>query len=303
TREPAQPNGAPALPGSARPRYHARMRLAPFVASALLAGACHPPVSAEHATPTTTPAPPEKAGFVLYKFGQSIGTEHASIARGAGGSDVKTTFTFNDRGTDVPLAAKWQLLPDGTPSHYEAWGYATVVVDGDRIVAVGPRASTAVPAGARRIDVAGATIVPGLWDMHAHVEQVEQAAAYLASGVTTGRAEGNISPFIPAGRDPIAAGRGVGPRVIVDCLVGSDGRQALGTLRVNTTDDIAPLVDRFVKAGCAEVKIYSSLKPPLVAPLCAEAHRRGLGVTGHVPTGMDITDGLDAGFDGVNHIG
>src|SRR5262249_31519145 len=53
TREPAQPNGAPALPGSARPRYHARMRLAPFVASALLAGACHPPVSAEHATPTT----------------------------------------------------------------------------------------------------------------------------------------------------------------------------------------------------------------------------------------------------------
>ena len=39
-----------------------------------------------------------------------------------------------------------------------------------------------------------------------------------------------------------------------------------------------------------------------MAPLCAEAHRRGLRVTGHVPTGMDLNDALDAGFDGVNHI-
>jgi imidazolonepropionase-like amidohydrolase len=179
---------------------------------------------------------------------------------------------------------------------------ATVVVDGDRIVAAGPRASTAVPAGARTIDVRGASIVPGLWDMHAHVEQVEQAAAYLAAGVTTVRDEGNILPFITALRDAVDGGRGVGPRVIVDCLVDSDDKMALGTLRVNSTDDIVPLVDRAVKAGCAEIKIYSSLKPPLVAPLCAEAHRRGLRVTGHIPTGMDINDALDAGFDGVNHL-
>jgi imidazolonepropionase-like amidohydrolase len=177
-----------------------------------------------------------------------------------------------------------------------------VVVDGDRIVAAGPRAATPVPADARRIDGAGATVVPGLWDMHAHLEQVEQAAAYLAAGVTTVRDEGNILSFITAVRDAIDGGRGVGPCVIVDCLVDSDHKQALGTLRVNAVEDVAPLVDRAVQAGCAEIKIYSSLKPPLVAPLCAEAHRRGLRVTGHVPTNMDINDALDAGFDGVNHI-
>jgi imidazolonepropionase-like amidohydrolase len=179
---------------------------------------------------------------------------------------------------------------------------AVVVVDGDRIVAAGPRAQTHVPRGARTVELAGATIVPGLWDMHAHIEQVEQAAAYLAAGVTTVRDEGNIPPFIGAVRDAIEGGRGVGPRVIADCLVDSDDKLALGTWRVNALEDVAPLVERAVKAGCAEIKIYSSLKPPLVAPLCAEAHRRGLRVTGHVPTGMDINDALDAGFDGVSHI-
>ena len=70
--------------------------------------------------------------------------------------------------------------------------------------------------------------------MHAHVEQVEQAAAYLAAGVTTVRDEGNILDFITGVRDAVESGRGVGPRVIVDGLVDSDDKQALGTLRVNS---------------------------------------------------------------------
>ena len=103
-------------------------------------------------------------------------------------------------------------------------------------------------------------------------------------------------------RDAIDSGRGVGPRVVVDCLVDGDGKASLGTLRVSSPDDIAPVVELAVKARCAEIKVYSSVKPALVAPLSAEAHRRGLRVTGHVPTGMDLNDALDAGFDGVNHI-
>jgi len=120
--------------------------------------------------------------------------------------------------------------------------------------------------------------------------------------VTSIRDEGNILSFITAVRDSIEAGKGVGPRVVVDCLVDSDSKMALGTLRVNTREDIKPVVELAVKSGCAEIKVYSSVRPPLVKPLAAEAHRRGLRVTGHVPFEMDITDALDAGFDGVNHI-
>jgi len=232
---------------------------------------------------------------------ENVGLIDEFVAK-AGNDAVAWLAEAAQKGASPPgaLALVGARLVDGTGA--PPIEDATVVVDGDRIVAAGPRAATTVPAGARTVDVRGATIVPGLWDMHAHIEQVEQAAAYLAAGVTTVRDEGNILSFITAVRDAVDGGRGVGPRVIVDCLVDSDDKQALGTLRVNSVDDIAPLVDRAVKAGCAEIKVYSSVKPPLVAPLCAEAHRRGLRVTGHVPTGMDINDALDAGFDGVNHI-
>jgi hypothetical protein len=50
---------------------------------------------------------------------------------------------------------------------------SVVVVEGDRITAAGLRAATAVPAGAKVVDGRGHTLLPGLWDMHAHVMQVE----------------------------------------------------------------------------------------------------------------------------------
>ena len=53
---------------------------------------------------------------------------------------------------------------------------SVVVMTGGKIVAAGPRAATPIPSGATTIDVAGKAILPGLWDMHAHVQQVEQAA-------------------------------------------------------------------------------------------------------------------------------
>lgn len=179
---------------------------------------------------------------------------------------------------------------------------AVVVYDGDRIVAAGPRASTKIPAGATVLDVTGQTVLPGLWDMHAHVEQVEQGAVYLAVGVTTVRDLGNILEFITAVRDAIAAGKGLGPRVLASCLVDGDGRQGLGTLRINRPADIAPMLDKLKAAGCLEVKIYSSIRPELVRPIADAAHQRGLRVTGHVPEDMDVLQALDAGFDGINHL-
>ncbi len=179
---------------------------------------------------------------------------------------------------------------------------AVVVYDGDRITAAGPRKSTTIPAGATVIDISGQTVLPGLWDMHAHVEQVEQGAAYLAAGITTVRDLGNILEFITAVRDTIAAGKGLGPRVLVDGLVDGDGRATLGTLRINKLADIAPMLDKLKAAGCLEVKIYSSMRPDLVKPIADAAHQRGLRVTGHIPEGMDVMQALDAGYDGVNHI-
>ncbi|WP_394848983.1 amidohydrolase family protein [Pendulispora brunnea] len=179
---------------------------------------------------------------------------------------------------------------------------AVVVYDGEKIVAAGPRSSTKIPAGAVTVDVTGKTVLPGLWDMHAHYEQVEWSAAYLAAGVTTIRDMGNVLEFITGARDSIASGKGVGPQIIVDGLVDGEGPRSLGVLRIKSTEDIGPMLDRLQKAGCPEVKIYSSMPPALVKPIAVEAHRRGMRVVGHVPEGMDVVQALEAGYDGISHI-
>lgn len=179
---------------------------------------------------------------------------------------------------------------------------AAVIIDGDRIVAAGPRATTKVPPGATIVDVSGKSILPGLWDMHAHFEQVEQGVAYLAAGVTTVRDLGNVLEFVTGVRDAIASGAGLGPRLLVDGLVDGEGPASLGMERIASIKDIVPMLDRLQKAGCLEVKIYSSIAPDLVRPIAAEAHKRGMRVTGHVPTGMNVLEAIDAGFDGVNHL-
>jgi imidazolonepropionase-like amidohydrolase len=176
---------------------------------------------------------------------------------------------------------------------------AVVVVRQGKIASVGQP----VPAGARVVNLAGKTIVPGLWDMHAHVEQVEWGPLYLAAGVTTVRDCGNEPDFIRSVRETVDAGRGVGPRVLLACLVDGEGEGVIGNDRLRSAAEIPALVKRFVAAGCAQVKIYSSLSPELVAPLAEAAHHAGLTVTGHVPNGMGAVRAVNAGLDQISHVG
>lgn len=178
---------------------------------------------------------------------------------------------------------------------------AVVVVRGGRIVAAGPRARMTVPAGARRIDGRGKYLIPGLWDMHAHFEQVEWGPIYLAAGVTTVRDVGNELEFITAVRDAVQAGRGVGPRLFLAGIVDGDGPMALGVDRVNTAGQAREWVDRYHAAGFRQMKIYSSVKPEMVRAVAAEAHRLGMTVTGHIPNGMTAYQGVEAGMDQINH--
>jgi imidazolonepropionase-like amidohydrolase len=178
---------------------------------------------------------------------------------------------------------------------------AVLVVRGGRIAAAGPRSRVPVPAGARVIDGRGRYVIPGLWDMHAHFEQVEWGPIYLAAGVTTVRDVGNELEFITSVRDAIAGGRGVGPRMLLAGIVDGDGPMALGVNRVNTPEQAREWVRRYHDAGFRQMKIYSSVKPEIVRAVAAEAHRLGMTVTGHVPNGMDAYQAVGAGMDQINH--
>jgi hypothetical protein len=180
---------------------------------------------------------------------------------------------------------------------------ATIVIEGDRISAVGPRTQIAIPADATVVDVAGKTILPGLWDMHAHFEQVEWGPLYLAAGVTTVRDCGNEFEFITSVRSAIHDGRGLGPRILTAGLVDGSGPVSLGVQRVDTPEQAKDWVDRYNAAGFNQMKIYSSMTRSNVAAVAAEAHALGMSVTGHIPDSMTLKEGIDAGMDQVNHIG
>ena len=177
-----------------------------------------------------------------------------------------------------------------------------VVVRDGRIADAGSRAAVPVPDGVPTVDVSGKTLVPGLWDMHTHVTQIEWAPVYLASGVTTVRDMGNEFEFITTLRDAIASKRALGPRLLLAGLVDGPGPNAFGVYYAATADEAKQVVGKYHDAGFQQIKIYSLITPPLVEAICAEAHRLGMTVTGHVPNGMTIDQAATAGMDQIAHL-
>ena len=180
---------------------------------------------------------------------------------------------------------------------------ATVVTSGGKITAVGPSSKVKIPADAQRIDVSGKYIIPGLWDMHAHYEQVEWGPIYLAAGVTTVRDLGNEYDFITQVRDAVNTGKALGPHMLLAGIVDGDSPMAVGITRVNSPADAETWVTRYHDSGFQQMKIYSSVKPENVKAICADAHKLGMTVTGHIPNGMNAYEGVDDGMDMINHIG
>jgi imidazolonepropionase-like amidohydrolase len=179
---------------------------------------------------------------------------------------------------------------------------AAVLLQGGKVLKVGPMATVSIPKGARVLRAEGKTVLPGLWDMHAHFQQAEWGPAYLAAGVTTVRDCGNEFAYINAVQRAIDSGHGVGPRILKAGLIDGSGARTLGIELANTPAEAVQLVQRYKANGFAQIKLYSSVKPEVVRAVCAEAHRLGLSVTGHIPDGMTLLQGVAAGMDQVNHI-
>jgi imidazolonepropionase-like amidohydrolase len=223
---------------------------------------------------------------------------------GRAGADGMASLAEYAKGISGSRAEKLALiggtLIDGNGS--AAIADATVVIEKGRITAAGLRAQVKVPSGAKEIDARGKFILPGLWDMHAHFEQVEWGPVYLAAGATTVRDVGNEFEFITAVRDAVAAGRGLGPRLFLAGVVDGSGPLQLGVERVDTPEQARMWVHRYHDAGFQQMKIYSSAKLEELKAVTSEAHKLGMTVTGHVPEGIDTYQAIEAGQDQINHL-
>src|SRR5215468_1792397 len=179
----------------------------------------------------------------------------------------------------------------------------TVVVDGDRVAAVGPAGATPIPPGAVVIDARNRFLVPGLVDMHVHVYTPEKwhPELFLAAGVTTVLDLGGQLHDVMAYRRAIESGVRSGPRILFTGPMLEEGDPYPGFAGFcrrfaaeRTEDEVDGLADAWVDG----IKLYISVRPDTTRRACARAHARGLPVFMH----QHATSGVEAALAGVDSV-
>jgi imidazolonepropionase-like amidohydrolase len=196
----------------------------------------------------------------------------------------------------------------------------TVVVRDGRIAAVGPRATTPVPDGARAIELAGHVLTPGFVLMHEHLfypvsysprgfayTNIGSAfesfpALYLAGGATTIRTAGSVSPYADVNaRDAVRAGRQWGPDMALTApFVNGPQLMFMQMRNLRTPAEVARFVAHWHGQGMDSFKAYMSLQPAQLGALVRAAHQRGAKVTGHL-CATSYEEAARLGIDNLEH--
>jgi imidazolonepropionase-like amidohydrolase len=201
---------------------------------------------------------------------------------------------------------------------------ATVVIVRGKIDKVGGP-ETAIPAGALVLDMHGHTVIPGLVGMHDHLFYTstldrdesgrlappgllleEQAFSfprlYLAAGVTAIRTTGSIEPYTDLNlKNQIDNGRIPGPRIYVTGPY-LEGKGAQGPQMHELTGpaDARATVTFWADQGATSFKAYKNITRAELEAAIAEAHRRGLKVTGHLCS-ITFPEAIALGIDNLEH--
>jgi len=185
----------------------------------------------------------------------------------------------------------------------------TVVIDGHRIVSVGPAAATV--ARGRVVDAKGRYLIPGLWDMHTHAYfgwsrdfgNSYVLPLFIANGVTGIRDMGSDLDAVLRARAEVAAHRLVGPRMAVSGPM-LDGPKATykASIPIATPDDGRKAVDTLKDRGVDFIKIQSGVPHDAYLAIAAEAKARGIEFEGHVPDAARASEAIAAGQRTFEHL-
>jgi imidazolonepropionase-like amidohydrolase len=210
---------------------------------------------------------------------------------------------------DAPVVALTNVrVVDGTgaaPAESQ-----TIVIQGDKITAVGPSSSVRPPQGSRVMDLAGHTVIPGIVGLHDHTFYTTSARSiqistsaprlYLASGVTTIRTTGSMSPYAELNlKKAIDGGQAAGPHMYVTgpYITGQGGS---GMASVLTPDEARRLVAYWAEEGVSWLKFYTAIDRASMRAAIDEAHKRGVKATGHLCS-VSFREAVALGIDNLEH--
>jgi imidazolonepropionase-like amidohydrolase len=207
---------------------------------------------------------------------------------------------------------------------------SVVIIEGERIKAVGQMGATAIPAGAEVISTEGMSVLPGLWDMHVHlminghsdyahwdktyIDQFEpvimpaSARQLLLAGVTSARDLGAPLKASIAVRDAIKSGKIPGPTLYVSGpFIQHEPYPGTEAFRwgVKGAADARAKVRRLAEAGVDCIKLIDQDQMTMeeVQAVVDEAHKHRLTVVAHSHRPEEIRRGLLAGVDCFEHTG
>jgi imidazolonepropionase-like amidohydrolase len=181
----------------------------------------------------------------------------------------------------------------------------TVLVRGNRIVAVGPAAAVRLPERAVVVDGRGKFVIPGLWDMHVHAAVVggrKVLGLYVANGVTGIRDMAGRWDTLTTWRREIARGRLAGPRILASGPYLEGGDVPIPHLLARTPEEARAAVDSLIALGVDLVKVHSRLTPPTYFAIARRARERRIAFAGHVPRAVGSAAASDSGQRSIEHM-
>ncbi len=184
-----------------------------------------------------------------------------------------------------------------------------IVIAGDVIESVSPAAP---PPGIEVRPLPGRWVIPGLFDLHAHIQpfdpeagadspaEVAILAALLAHGVTTVRALPLTSEFALDVAGRVATGALSGPRIIPAGAI-LEQRPQRTSFGFGDPDTARRWVERDAMLGCRWIKVYNAMDPPSLRAIVETAHARGLRVCGHTEE-VPPREASEIGLDTIEHV-
>jgi imidazolonepropionase-like amidohydrolase len=181
----------------------------------------------------------------------------------------------------------------------------TVIVQGDRIVSVGPAAATRPPAGATIVDGGGKFLIPGLAEMHAHVPagqgwpHADRALTlFVVNGVTTIRGMLGEPAHLELRRQ-LAQGERFGPRLVTS---GPSFGAAFGGTSDSIVNAATTMVRNQKNAGYDLLKIHPGVSRVVFDAIAATANQVGIPFAGHVPLDVGLDRALEARYATIDHV-